>query len=244
MGRRVLLLLLAVIGFGAGCSAYSSDGVSASVGSPDLVYVRPGVQVVANADYPVYYASDYYWMYDNGWYRSPYLSGGWQYYSSPPYVIRQIDRPVAYYERYRRYSPSRRIHIDRSYRARAGYYRDDRRDYRRYDRRDDRRYDRPDDRRYDRPNDRRYDRPDVRYRARQDSRVIDRRDYQDRSDVRDIRRVRESTPRERVIQRDQRVAPRPQRMRSIDARRAPDVRRAHETHRQRSSPSPREHRRR
>ena len=39
--------------------------------SPELVAVGPDVQVVADADEPLFYADSYYWLYrDNMWLRS------------------------------------------------------------------------------------------------------------------------------------------------------------------------------
>ncbi|MGE0549980.1 MAG: hypothetical protein AB7O24_22850 [Kofleriaceae bacterium] len=228
MQRRALLVLLTTISLGAGCSTYGSYGVSASVMTPDLVYVQPGVQVVANADYPVYYANDYYWMYDRGyWYRSPYYTGGWEY-ATPPYVIRSIDRPTIY-RRYRDYSPHRRIHIDRYDRVRTGYYRDYRRDDRHRYRTPTRIIDRRD--RYDTRN---IPRSRVREGAPRDH-VIPRE-----------HRVAPQPQRMRGI--DARRAPdirrAPEARRAPHVRRAPEARRAPDVRRQHDAPRPREHRRR
>jgi hypothetical protein len=96
---------------------YYSAGVS--VASPDLVAIGPGISVVADANYPIFYTDNAYWLYrDNYWYRSPYYSGGWVRYTAPPIVLRSIERPYAY------------AHYRRGYAARAynrGYY--DRRYY-------------------------------------------------------------------------------------------------------------------
>jgi hypothetical protein len=75
-------------------SGYSGD---AYVGSPDLVTVSPGVQVVADYDEPVFYTDGFYWRYyNNGWYRSNNYATGWSYYDRPPVAVLRIDRPYAY----------------------------------------------------------------------------------------------------------------------------------------------------
>jgi hypothetical protein len=45
---------------------------------PTLVLVEPGIWVVRDYDYSVYYVDDYYWVYrDDVWYRSRTYDGGW-----------------------------------------------------------------------------------------------------------------------------------------------------------------------
>jgi hypothetical protein len=64
---------------------------------PDLVYVSPGVSVIADYDEPVFFSDNYYWRYNGGrWYRSTSYNRGWTYYSAPPRAIVGIDRPYAY----------------------------------------------------------------------------------------------------------------------------------------------------
>jgi hypothetical protein len=89
-------LLVAVLA-GAGCTAaVASDPYY----SPDLVYVSPGVQVIADYHEPIFYSSGLYWRYyGNTWYRSRYYTGGWVHAAPPPAVLR-IDRPYGY-ARYR-----------------------------------------------------------------------------------------------------------------------------------------------
>src|SRR5262245_19687481 len=103
---RILLPVVAALGFAAGCYTQGDVGVSYSYGyaapAPSLYYVSPGVQVVAYSDYPVFYSDNYYWRYDGGiWYRSSYYGGGWVVYNDVPYSVRSIDRPY----RYARYQP-------------------------------------------------------------------------------------------------------------------------------------------
>ena len=45
--------------------------------APRLVMVDPGVWIVENSPYAVYYSDGYYWQYSGGlWYRSPYYDSG------------------------------------------------------------------------------------------------------------------------------------------------------------------------
>ncbi len=131
----VLVMSAALAGgcTGSGTAYYGGGGtLTATTVAPDLVYVSPGVQVVADYDYPVFYADNYYWRFDNGhWYRSSWYTGGWVY-ATPPYTVARIDRPYAY----RHYRPSGYV-SRREYRDhRRPVYRDtrpvyrDHRDYR------------------------------------------------------------------------------------------------------------------
>ena len=64
--------------------------------SPELVYVSPGVQVIADYNEPIFYSDNFYWRNDGGvWYRSRYHTGGWAVATPPPAVSR-IDRPRGY----------------------------------------------------------------------------------------------------------------------------------------------------
>ena len=80
MNRLILVLSLLTIG-----ACYSEEpgvavGYSGGVGygSPQMEYVSPGVQVISDYDYPVFYSDGFYWRYDGGaWYRSGYYNRGW-----------------------------------------------------------------------------------------------------------------------------------------------------------------------
>lgn len=64
--------------------------------APDLVYVSPGVQVIANYREPIFYSDNYYWRYSgNVWYRSSVHTRGWVRYQAPSAVLR-IESPSAY----------------------------------------------------------------------------------------------------------------------------------------------------
>ena len=95
--------LAAALAASSGC--YSDATVSATpsygyVGTnPSLEVVAPGVQVVDDLDYPVFYADNSYWLYDDGfWYNSPYWWGGWAGVGvvGVPFAVRGIRHPFAF----------------------------------------------------------------------------------------------------------------------------------------------------
>src|SRR4051812_50079539 len=82
------------VGFAVAVSCGCAATVTGEAYGPDLVYVSPGVQVIADYDEPIFYSDGYYWRsYGNGWYRSSHYNGGWGYYARPPAAIVPIDRP-------------------------------------------------------------------------------------------------------------------------------------------------------
>jgi len=94
----------------SGTVAYSSGGAYTD-GALVEVDSAPGVQVVADYDYPVFYSGGFYYRYDGGhWARShDYRRGGWEGVRNVPTPVARIDRP----ERYRHYhAPSRVVHRD------------------------------------------------------------------------------------------------------------------------------------
>jgi len=96
------LLPVMLLGALAATGCYSEEpGVaySASYGyaGPDMAYVAPGVQVIADYDYPVFFSDGFYWRYDAGyWYRSPYYDRGWIGVRDVPYGIRGVRDPWIY----------------------------------------------------------------------------------------------------------------------------------------------------
>ena len=102
----------------AGCGATGDVEYSGEVRvtSPELVAISPGVQVVEDADEPLFYADNNYWLYrDSTWYRSDSYRGGFARvdYTYVPSEIRTIDRPQVYVQ-YRR-NMGRNNHNDRDY---------------------------------------------------------------------------------------------------------------------------------
>ena len=86
-----LVVALAALGaFAPGIAGPVPTPVLAFVAStPDLVYVSPGVYVIADYAEPVFYASNYYWRYDGGvWYRSRSYTGGWMLSYDVPIAVR------------------------------------------------------------------------------------------------------------------------------------------------------------
>jgi hypothetical protein len=85
-----------LVAAGACASELSGD---VRVTSPDLVAVSPGIQVVADADEPLFYADGFYWLYrDHIWYRSDQVRSGFA--RIDPYMIpgdlRAIPQPQIY----------------------------------------------------------------------------------------------------------------------------------------------------
>ncbi len=81
----------------AGCTGTGQVGYSAQVTTPNLVYVSPDVQVIADYDEPVFYNESFYWRFSGGvWYRSRYHTRDWVRVEAVPVAIRRIDRPTAY----------------------------------------------------------------------------------------------------------------------------------------------------
>lgn len=74
-----------------------SAGYSYGYAAPSMTYISPGVQVVMDYDYPVFYSDGYYWRYDGGlWYRSGYYNRGWSVWYDVPHRVRGISRPEGY----------------------------------------------------------------------------------------------------------------------------------------------------
>jgi len=110
MRRLLMALALGTSAFvaGAGCAGTGTYAVTASVRSPDLAYVSPGVYVVADYNEPVFYTDNSYWRYNNGvWYQSSYYDRGWRSTRYTPRALVTIQRPYAYV----RYRPSTRYMV-------------------------------------------------------------------------------------------------------------------------------------
>jgi hypothetical protein len=115
--QRLLIPLILGATLAGACGGTATYTASATLTTPDLVYVRPGVYAVANYHVPVFYANNYYWLYDDGfWYRSRSINRGWTHVSRPPAVIARIDRPYARY-----YRDRGRVQVDLRYRPADRY---------------------------------------------------------------------------------------------------------------------------
>lgn len=98
------LLVVTLMIFGGACyysdpqvSARYSAGYGYGYDAPTLTYISPGVHVVADYDYPVFFSDGYYWRYDGGlWYRSGYYNRGWNVWYDVPHRVRGISRPEGY----------------------------------------------------------------------------------------------------------------------------------------------------
>jgi hypothetical protein len=114
--------------------------VSARVAAPRLVLVAPGVWVVEDSPYAVYYYDGFYWrFYDGIWYRSLYYDSGFigVNVGIVPRVVVHNYRPA--HVHYRAPHTARTRAIIRDHRSDRPVVRDHRRDNRRDDRRDNRR---------------------------------------------------------------------------------------------------------
>ena len=101
MTKRLAFLLAVALGAcaGSGGSGHVQYAAAVTVRSPQLVPVEDvnGVYVLADADEPVFYADNYYWLYRSGrWYRSHSYDRDWIYVSSPAPRLRSIRQPTAY----------------------------------------------------------------------------------------------------------------------------------------------------
>jgi hypothetical protein len=114
----------------AGCAPVEYRGTVA-VTAPDLAYVAPGVQVIADYDEPIFFSDGFYWWQFGGvWYRSATYTGGWVRIAVPPAAIVHIDYP----HRYRHYRPQGYVVQRRpvpSHRVQRPHERDHRRDHHR-----------------------------------------------------------------------------------------------------------------
>jgi hypothetical protein len=115
-----------LISLASGCYATTSTGyvgggavVTTTTVEPDLVYVSPGVQVIADYDEPIFYSDGFYWRETGGiWYRSRVHTGGWVTYSAPHALITVRDRHTYRHYRPAGYVPRHQVRDNRDYRAR------------------------------------------------------------------------------------------------------------------------------
>lgn len=78
------------------------------VESAELISVNPDVEVVADAEKPMFFARGSYWLFhDGGWYSGATIRGRWVKVARPPIPVLQIDQPYAFVH-YRDQHPSDR----------------------------------------------------------------------------------------------------------------------------------------
>jgi hypothetical protein len=122
MNRLILIASLLTIG-----ACYSEEpgvavGYNAGYAAPQMEVVSPGVQVISDYDYPVFYSDGFYWRYDGGmWYRSGYWNRGWGVAYNVPVGVRGISRPEAYVHYRGGYGYNGGYRGGGGYRANAGY---------------------------------------------------------------------------------------------------------------------------
>ena len=98
---RTILISALFATSAAGCYSEEPDaaygGGGDTYGAPGLVEVSPGVDVISDYDYPVFYSDGLYWRYDGGlWYQSGFYNRGWGVAYNVPYGVRGIRNPGAY----------------------------------------------------------------------------------------------------------------------------------------------------
>ncbi|HET9485670.1 MAG TPA: hypothetical protein VFO79_17030, partial [Xanthomonadales bacterium] len=100
MTKRLAFMLAVALGACAGSGSGRVEYAAAvTVRSPQLVAIEhePDVYVLADADEPVFYTDNYYWLYRSGrWYRSHSYDRDWIYVSAPAPRLRSIRQPTAY----------------------------------------------------------------------------------------------------------------------------------------------------
>lgn len=97
MRRTIPLVVCTALAAGCVGPEVQYRGTVGVTATPDLVYVGPGVQVIADFSEPIFYADGFYWWtVDGAWYRSSYYTGGWVHVSTPPHAILQIRQPHLY----------------------------------------------------------------------------------------------------------------------------------------------------
>ena len=112
--NRFLLIVSLGLATAAGCYTEADVGYGYAAPAPSMVAVdgAPGVQVIYDYDYPVFFYGGAYWRYDGGiWYSSRWYNRGWGVAYNTPGVFGRIGNP-GFYAHYRGGAIG----------ARAGYY--------------------------------------------------------------------------------------------------------------------------
>ncbi len=110
--KRVSACIFVVASSLAGCRGTGEVEYAGEVHvtSPELVEVSPGVQVIADADEPIFYSHGAYWLYRDGyWFRSNDYGRGYARVELTivPTEVRVIERPQLYVHYSRNYNRTR-----------------------------------------------------------------------------------------------------------------------------------------
>src|SRR5258708_31671553 len=92
--NRFLLIVTLGLATAAGCYTEADVGYGYAAPAPSMVAVEgaPGVQVLYDADYPVFfYGGVYYRQYRGVWYTSNYYNPGWGLTYHPPRLFRRVN---------------------------------------------------------------------------------------------------------------------------------------------------------
>ncbi|HET9625583.1 MAG TPA: hypothetical protein VFP84_29655 [Kofleriaceae bacterium] len=96
MKPRFLLLLGLLT---AACTAQPEVHYSGDAARPQLVSLEtdPTVRVVANADEPIFFSDNTFWLYRHDtWWRSSSHRTGWVRADAPPERVTRISQPSRY----------------------------------------------------------------------------------------------------------------------------------------------------
>src|SRR5678815_4081634 len=97
MMQASLLHCVLFVALAGGCTGSGQFAYNGQATTPDLIVIRPGVQVITGLDEPIFYNGSYYWRNEGGfWYRSTSHTRGWVRVEDAPVEIRTIDRPFLY----------------------------------------------------------------------------------------------------------------------------------------------------
>jgi hypothetical protein len=113
MTKTLAFILMVAL---AACRGEAEVRYSGDATTPTLVAldIDPSIQVVTNADEPIFYLESSYWLYrDNHWFRSSSHRSGWKRIDMPPEPLRRIDQPLAYVH-YRPGSTAQRTTLNQS----------------------------------------------------------------------------------------------------------------------------------
>jgi hypothetical protein len=107
MTPRIAALLLATAL--AGCAVQHRYTGQVTVRDTSLVAIEPDVKVVADAEEPMFFASNSYWLFHDGaWHKATTVRGPWLLVRKPPGAVLRISQPFAY-ARYRLDHPTDRV---------------------------------------------------------------------------------------------------------------------------------------